>query len=198
MKQTFKSGSGLEAEVTIGTNETGNQKQMELWSSNIYWVREDIQNIKASFIKLGFHLWEFKRCEAYRIYGYDDFYEFCDKNFHLSSSTVRRHIQLYERFGEHGDNQCKMNIACKYENYSYSQLCEMLPLEDKELKNIKPEMTVKEIREYKLSRKEKNCASFLIIWISFQKKVILKMCATSHKLNRKMVYLLKLLFLMVL
>lgn len=150
----YKSSSGIETDIVLGTGDTGNQEQMKNWSSNIHWVREDIRNIKASFIKLGFHLYEIKRCNAYCIYGYDDFYEFCDNNFHLSSSTVRRHIQIYERFGEYRDGSIKMNIAKEYEGYTYSQLCEMLSLSDGDAKKIKPEMTVKEIREYKLSLKE--------------------------------------------
>lgn len=152
-KKVYKSPSGLEAEIILGNCDTGNQKNMQLWSSNIYWVREDIRNIRTSFIKLGFHLNEIKRCEAYRIYGYDDFYEFCDNNFHLSDSTVRRHIQIYERFGEYRDNSMKMNIAPEYEKYSYSQLCEMLPVAACNIHGITPSMTIKEIREYKASLK---------------------------------------------
>lgn len=143
----------MDVEIVLGNGKLGTKEQQEFHDSKVYWIREDIKNIKASFIKLGFHLSEIKRCEIYKVYGYDDFYEFCDNNFHLSSSTVRRHIELFRSFAEFKNGTYSMYVAEKYENYSYSQLCEMLPLSDEERKQIKPDMTIKEIRDYKASLK---------------------------------------------
>lgn len=143
----------MNVEIVLGNCKPGTKEQRDFHDSKIYWIHEDIKNIKAAFIKLGFHLSEIKRCEIYKIYGYDDFYEFCDNNFHLSSSTVRRHIELFRSFAEFEHGSYSMYIAEKYEKYSYSQLCEMLPLSEEERKQIRPEMTIKEIRDYKSSLK---------------------------------------------
>ena len=39
----------------------------------------------------------------------------------------------------------------KWEKFGYSQLCELLPLSDEQRKSVKPDWTVKQIREYKKS-----------------------------------------------
>lgn len=36
-------------------------------------------------------------------------------------------------------------MSDKYQGYSYSQLCEMLPLDDKQRSQVKPDMTIKQI-----------------------------------------------------
>ena len=52
-----------------------------------------------------------------------------------------------------------MFLDDKYKEYSYSQLSEMLQMNDKQIAQIKPEMTVKEIRELKKSWKENEKSS---------------------------------------
>ena len=42
-----------------------------------------------------------------------------------------------------------MFVDDSYSKYSYSQLCEMLPMDEKQIKQIKPEMTIAAIREKK-------------------------------------------------
>ena len=43
----------------------------------------------------------------------------------------------------------------KWEKFGYSQLCELLPLSDEERKPVKPDWTIKKIREYKKSLSDK-------------------------------------------
>ena len=42
-----------------------------------------------------------------------------------------------------------MYLDEKYQDYSYSQLCEMLGMSDEQRRQVRPDMTVKEIRELK-------------------------------------------------
>ena len=149
-------------EIVYGKSPAGTLEQAKDACCNINWVRNDINEIKSHFIKLGFHLEEISRCEIYKVFGFDDFYEFCEANFHLSRSTVSRHINLFLRFSmRNGKYETPtMFIADRWKDYSYSQLCEMLPLKDKQIQEIKPEMTIEQIREYKKSLKQKNtCAT---------------------------------------
>ena len=145
-------------EVVFGNAPAGTPEETKNACSNINWVRNDINEIKSQFIKLGFHLEEISRCEIYKVFGFEDFYEFCEANFHLSRSTVSRHVNLFLRFCcRNGKYETPtMFIDERWKDYSYSQLCEMLPLPDRKLCDIKPEMTIAQIREYKKSLKEKD------------------------------------------
>ena len=67
-------------------------------------------------------------------------------------------------------------IDKKYENYSYSQLCEMVKLKDKELEHISPNMTVRDIREYKKNLKMENCCD-----VATNKKVEQKALTNQEK-----------------
>ena len=145
----------------FGNAPAGTPEETKDACSNINWVRNDINEIKSQFIKLGFHLEEISRCEIYKVFGFDDFYEFCEANFHLSRSTVSRHINLFLRFcHRNGKYETPtMFIDDRWKDYNYSQLCEMLPLPDQKLEGINSKMTVKEIREYKAGLKNKACAT---------------------------------------
>ena len=81
-------------------------------------------------------------------YRYFNFYDYTEKELGFGKSTVVRLIQIVERFcEEHGV------LKPGYKNYSFSQLCEMVSVEEGKLDKIRPEMTVKEIRAYKKSLK---------------------------------------------
>lgn len=121
---------------------------------SLAYIVQDFIDIKSNYIRLGFHLDEFKRYKYYEDFGYSTFDEFVENNFSMDKSAVSRVIKIFYNFAERQDNIYKMWIAKDYEKYSYSQLSEMLPLSDKERKKVTPDMTVKQIREYKKSLKE--------------------------------------------
>ena len=127
----------------------------ELALGSFEFIYKDIQNIKHNCISLGFHLREMKVCEYYRDLGYSDFMECVEKNFGLDKSAVSRYINLWENFCARDDSGGKkMWIDEKYKDYGYSQLCEMLSLSSDERKEIKPDMTVSQIRDVKKQLKE--------------------------------------------
>ena len=79
-------------------------------------------------------------------YRYFNFYDYTEKELGFGKSTVVRLIQIVERFcEEHGV------LKPGFENFSFSQLCEMVSVAEDKLDKIRPEMTVKEIRAYKKS-----------------------------------------------
>lgn len=120
-------------------------------------IHNDIKEIRHGFIKLGFHLDEIKKCGYYKDLGYHDFYEFCEVNYRLDKSAVSRYMNVFYKFAEFDifSNTRKMWIAEKYKDFSFSQLCEMLPVSDtKLLAKITPDMTIKEIRTIKKSGKD--------------------------------------------
>ena len=86
----------------------------------------------------------------YEDFGYDNFYDFVDANFHMDKSAVSRCINVFLKFSRRTENDLpQMFIDDSYSKYSYSQLCEMLPMDEEQIKQIKPEMTIAAIREKK-------------------------------------------------
>lgn len=126
--------------------------------SSLGYIHSDMYDIKKSYFRLGFHLNEFKEFEYYKDFGYETFEEFCENNFDLEKSAISRCINVFLMITDVGNKTyldgveihgCAMGISEKYKNYSYSQLCEMLPLDDKQRSQVKPDMTIKQIREMK-------------------------------------------------
>lgn len=160
----------MQGNVNISTNENdifvvlGNEKKVlekysDLSLASVKYVLTDLNDLQHSYIRLGFHLCELLSCNYHQHFGYWDFYNFCAANFGLDRSTVSRLIEVSKEFSKKNDNMQRsptMFIDDRYKDYSYSQLCEMLPLSFDQRKQIKPNMTVKQIRELKKQFKKKN------------------------------------------
>jgi len=124
--------------------------------ASLRYIKDDINDLKTRYIKLGFHLDEMVRCNYFKEIPYIDengqliegmnystIFELCKNYFGLDKGRVSELINVYKRFG------FKNDIAPKYEKYNYTQLTEMLPLKSNEIGKIKPDMTCKQIRDYK-------------------------------------------------
>jgi len=147
--------STAEASLDIKYGMYGLNEERELARTSVKYIYADLCDLQRHYIRLGFHLHEFCRCGYYKDFGYLTFEEFCAHNIGLDKGSISRCMNVYLRFAkkEEGKFIPGMFIDDRYADYSYSQLCEMLPLREDELKDIKPDMTVKQIREYKKGRK---------------------------------------------
>ena len=116
---------------------------------SLKYILCDMADLKQSFIRLGFHLYEFSHFAYYRSFGYRSMAEFCEANLGLSRSSYCRLINVYREFSMVQDCTHTMYLDEKYQDYSYSQLCEMLGMSDEQRRQVRPDMTVKEIRELK-------------------------------------------------
>ena len=116
------------------------------------YILDDIKDLKERYIKLGFHLAEFRLGEYYKTFGFSTFKEFCEENMPIGYSTCSRCIQVFEVFSE----KHKMFIAEKYENFSFSQLVEMVSIDSRRREIIKPDWSVEKIRRYKKGLKKQD------------------------------------------
>lgn len=162
--------------VTISTNDSelnivygimNLRKERELARASVRYILTDLNDIRKQYIRLGFHLHEFKTCKYYEDFGFATLEEFCAVNLGLDKSTVSRCIDVWYEYSaatsysysyhldqrERGSN---LEIHERWNMYSYSQLVEMLPLSPDQRLQIKPEMTIRQIREFKKSLKNKN------------------------------------------
>ena len=115
---------------------------MEILNSSVHIVRIGLKQIVRGFFNVGKTLLELQNNELYKLEGFKNFYDFTFSAFQLSKSHTIRLVNIYKRFPIDG-----------YDKFSFSQLTEMLSLPDYKLASIRPEMTVKQIREIKKESK---------------------------------------------
>lgn len=118
-------------------------------------IQNDCKGLSPDYIRLAFHLHEFEDFKYYEFYGYDSMQKMAAENFDLDKSEYSRIMSIWRKYAfRHPDsNVITMYLDEKYQAYSYSQLSEMLPLSYEQMKHISPDMTIKEIRDYKKSLK---------------------------------------------
>lgn len=121
----------------------------ELAIASYKYIAVDVRDIKTSYVRLGFHLFECRNNEYYRDFGFDSLADFADANFGLDKSALSRCLKVYEKFSLCQNGSHKMFIDDRYRDYSYSQLCEMVSMDEGQLRKVKPSMTVKEMRGLK-------------------------------------------------
>ena len=128
-------------------------------------IRKDLEDSKQNFFWLGVHLIDLYSSNTYSV-TFDRkklnvsfsvgnciaecFFAYCFDEFGLDKTQVSRLMNIVDEFGD--------GLRCfkkKWEKFGYSQLCELLPLSDEERKPVKPDWTVKKIREYKKSLSDK-------------------------------------------
>lgn len=134
-------------------------EERPLARNSVKYIYSDLNSIRTDYIRLGFHLSEFENQEYYKDFGFSTFSEFVEKNIPMDKGTVSRCINVFREFCEKRTDYSGTLISrsnCldnKYKEYSYSQLCEMLSMTEETRQQIKPEMTVKQIREIKKADK---------------------------------------------
>ena len=113
-------------------------------------TREDMKVIARSFFTIGFRLNEAEEMGYVEQLGYTDIYELALNEFGFERTTTKNLMAINRRYCENRDGHSyTMRIDPRYENYSQSQLVEMLPLKKSEITNIRPNVKIAEIRDFK-------------------------------------------------
>jgi hypothetical protein len=119
------------------------------WYENLTYKDADailgdcMANIKRSFVATGYYLRYIRDHELYREGGYGNLWDYAQDRFGITRTTAARWMEINSRFSKDGNSPV---LADEYGKYGKSQLQEMLYLEDEQLENVTPDMTVKEIR----------------------------------------------------
>ena len=117
---------------------------------SVKYLYTDINNVRENYFRLGFHLKEFDKFKYYYCFGYSCLADFARANLGMDASAVSRCISVFEKFCKRNDYHPTMFMQEKYKDFSYSQLVEMASIKDDNLlRQIKPDMSVREIREFK-------------------------------------------------
>ena len=109
----------------------------------VFFIYEDLYDIKHKFVDIAFRLDEANKLEYYKKFGYESIVEFAEHLFGFKKSNTYSLISIANSFCD------GMKLKPGYDKFSQSQLTEMCALPEYLRKNVKPEMTVQDIRDYK-------------------------------------------------
>lgn len=119
-------------------------------------IKKAMYDVARQFVYIGFLLWEVKQYHYYQEKGYNDVYEYAEKELGFKRSSTKNFIAISETFGNKYYNSpftCSilptMQLKPTYEQFNYSQLCEMLSMSPAKRAAVTPDMTIKQIREIK-------------------------------------------------
>ena len=119
------------------------------------YISKDLADIKKSYFRLGFHLNEFDENKYYQQFGFTSLADFALHNWGLEASFVSRCIAVFRFTAQYTGSIPTMFQQEKYKLYSYSQLVEMISMDEDTLRKCSPGYTVKELREIKKAAKKK-------------------------------------------
>lgn len=101
--------------------------------------------MKRSFVKLGYYL---KQLRDGNVPGLEDvdYKQYAAEHFGMEKSMVSRCIQINDKYSVGGDS---MRLASRYEEFSKSQLIEMINVDEENMDNYTPDMTIAQMRQQK-------------------------------------------------
>lgn len=109
-----------------------------------------LNDTTKNFIKIGYYLLQIKDID-FKLFGYEDIYDFSLKNFSLKKTSIKNMLGIANRFIDNDRTYYAEQIAFKegFEGFNYSQLTELLSVDDMDIKKFTPSMPRSEIREQK-------------------------------------------------
>ena len=114
-----------------------------------------INSIKDNFLKLGYLFSEIVKNKYYLQLDYSTFDEFIKGEYDFGFRTANNFIAIYRKFAEPSENIYSVHLKNEYKNYNCSQLVELVAVPEEQIKEFKPTMSVKAIRENKAYLKAK-------------------------------------------
>ena len=106
-------------------------------------IQEKQLNMAENYVAIGYYLRKAKEAELYKDGGYVSIHEMAAGEFGMARQTAEHCMRINEKFSEGGDSPA---LEESFRKYGKSQLQEMLYLTDEQLEDVRPEMTVKDIR----------------------------------------------------
>lgn len=105
-----------------------------------------IRSAAGSMIEIGYYLKQIRDRSLYEEKGYRNIWEYAESEFGFHKSTTSRYMARNDRFSKNGNSP---ELDEQYQGYSKSQLQEMLTMDDNQIEQVTPDMTLREIRQIK-------------------------------------------------
>ena len=122
------------------------QMTMDDWIEIKDRIRKELNNVKHSFVRVGYYLRKVRDEKLYLQDGYSSLTEFAKAEFNMGASFVSRMISINEKFSLEGYSE---QMDPRFEDFRQGALTEMLALPDPDLEMVAPEMAREDIRELK-------------------------------------------------
>lgn len=106
-------------------------------------IKEKLQNMSRDFVAIGFYLKLIRDKSLFLEDGYKSIWEFAEDNYGIKRSTASRWMAMNDKFSKNGNTPI---LSEEYISFGKSQLQEMLYLDDKQMEEVNPDMTAREIR----------------------------------------------------
>lgn len=135
----------VEAGIVSNTGPEWYQVEIPLEEIGRY-IQADLKTAARSVISIGYWLMYVRDRNMFQEYGYSNINEYAAGQFGFSRSTTKRYIDRCVRFSKGGNSPV---LDERYRDFSKAQLQEMLGLDDEQLEQVTPDMTVRQIRAMK-------------------------------------------------
>lgn len=106
-------------------------------------IQEKQLNMAENYVAIGYYLRKAREAELYKDGGYASIHEMASSEFGMARQTADHCMKINEKFSEGGDSPA---LEESFRKYGKSQLQEMLYLTDEQMESVRPDMTVKDIR----------------------------------------------------
>lgn len=115
-------------------------------------IQEKQLNMAENYVAIGYYLRKAREAELYKDGGYASIHEMASSEFGMARQTADHCMKINEKFSEGGDSPA---LEEAFQKYGKSQLQEMLYLTDEQLEDVRPDMTVKDIRNIRKPAEKK-------------------------------------------
>ena len=130
-------------------------------------VRRSVKDIEGLFFKIGYYFNFITEKGYYIDLGYVDIFELAEKEFGFKTTTVKNLMEVNRVYCcnkidpiTRKERNYTDRIDPHFQDFSQTQLVEMLPLYSSERANVPASMTIQEIRDYKKSLKSRRFGSY--------------------------------------
>lgn len=122
------------------------QMTLDDWVEMKRKLRQELQGVKQSFVRIGYALRKIDDQELYKQDGYKSIAEFAKEEYGLEPSTTSRFMSINREYSIDGYSE---QLRPEFADLGRSQLEEMLKLPEVDRSMIQPETSREEIRELK-------------------------------------------------
>lgn len=114
-------------------------------------LMQELNNLANGFICAGYYLKKIRDSEAYRNDGYENIYEFAQKEYGITRTVASRFMSINDRFSKDGYS---LELMEQYKGLGSSRLTEMLTLDMADHEMITNVTRIEDIRELKRFEKQ--------------------------------------------
>ena len=114
-------------------------------------IKNNLGGIVKSFVRIGWQLTRIDRSGAYKNDGYSSIAEFAAAEYGMTRTGVSRFMNVYETYSADGDTP---ELKEQYREFKFSQLTELLQVQEADRQMFTPEVKREDIREFQRFEKE--------------------------------------------